>query len=220
MKATTWAVPTALATASLALGCYLAFGSEHPEAYRRSAANLAVLYAHIAGGSLMAVVGPFLLSRRSRRGSTLRLHRLFGRLYLSGALLAGAGGLYVSGLVEGAALSRLAFICGSSLWLLTGYLAYRRIREGDVRAHRGWAIRNYAITASFLTHGPWVALLVWAFPHLGLEAEWGRISGDWLGFSANLLVAELLVRAHLRRQILLPFVGANRRGSTTGERAT
>ena len=54
-------------------------------------------------------------------------------------------------------------------------------------------IRNCAITASFLPHGPWVALLTGAFPQLGLDAETGKTAADWAAFSTNLLVAELLI---------------------------
>ena len=99
--------------------------------------------------------------------------------------------------------SRLAFAC--AIWVLTGYLAYRRVRERRMRAHGEWMVRNYAVTASFLTHGLWVASLVALFPRLGLEAEAGKIVGDWLAFSSNLLVAELgVIRKPLRRGVRRP----------------
>lgn len=151
-------VPALLAAAAVLFGGYLAVGIEHREVYQGNSWNTALLYAHIAGGSLMVVLGPFLLSSRSRRGRSVAAHRWLGRAYLVGVLFAGLGGLYVARLVEyGGPLSRLAFACALSFWLLSGYLAYRRVREKAFRAHKGWMVRNYAITASFLTHGAWVA---------------------------------------------------------------
>ena len=183
-----------LAVAAAVLAGYLALGVEHREVYGGSITNTALLYAHIAGGSAMAVMGPFLLSKRSRGGRLRSAHRWLGRAYLVGVLFAGGGGLYVARLVEyGGPLSRLAFACASLLWLMSGYLAYRRVREKEFCAHRRWMIRNYAITASFLTHGPWVALLTGAFPRLGLDAETGKTAADWAAFSTNLLLAELSI---------------------------
>ena len=217
-KAKALGLPILLATVAVLLGGYLSFGMEHREAYRENAWNAAVLYAHIAGGSAMVVLGPFLLWGRSRSGRFVGAHRLLGRAYLAGVLFAASGGLYATRLVEyGGAPSRLAFACAFLLWLLTGYLAYRRIREGRVRAHRQWVIRNYAITASFLTHGAWVALFAYAAASAGLDPEAGKTAGDWWAFSANLAVAEVLLSGVLRRPLRGRF-GAGK-GAPSGRRS-
>lgn len=193
-KAKAAAVPILLATATVLLGGYLAFGMEHREVYQENGWDAAVLYVHIAGGSAMVVSGPFLLSARSRSKRFMGVHRLLGRAYLVGVLFAASGGLYLTRLVDyGGAPSRLAFACAFLLWLLTGYLAYQRIRERRVRAHREWMVRNYAITASFLTHGVWVAIFAYAAVSMGLDPEVGKTVGDWWAFTANLAVAEVLL---------------------------
>ena len=213
-EARTWGLPVVLAVVAVVLGGYLALGVEHPETYRRSAFNATALYAHIFGGSVMVIAGPFLLARRSRMGGFRIFHRWLGRAYLVGVLLASFGGLYVVRLVgEGGPLSRLAFACACLIWLLTGCLAYRLVRQRRFRDHGRWMVRNYAVTASFLTHGLWVVLLMAVFPRLGLEGEAGKAAGDWLAFSFNLLVAELFV-------IRKPLRGLSQRSCVTSVKKT
>ena len=109
-----------LATAAVLLACYLSFGMDHREVYRDNAWNAAVLYAHIAGGSAMVVLGPFLLSGRSRRGRFVSVHRLLGRAYLVGVLFALPFGLQLYELLSGGGVDREAFVRNAGAVLGSG----------------------------------------------------------------------------------------------------
>jgi hypothetical protein len=51
--------------------------------------------------------------------------------------------------------AQMGFAFLSILWLSTGFMAYKRIREKKVLIHRQWMIRNYALTFAAVTLRLW-----------------------------------------------------------------
>lgn len=189
-----WSISTVAVGAAAILAVYLTVGTTHRPAYRGHVLDTAVLYAHITGGAITATLGPILLSARSRRRGLIRAHRWLGRIYLTASLAGGIGGLYVTRLVErGGRPSQLGLAAGLLAWVVCSAFAYQRIRAGNAAAHRRWAIRSYALTANFLTHSSWVALLTTVDTTFGLPAVHGQQAADWLSWSVNLLLAQLLL---------------------------
>lgn len=118
--------------------------------------------AHIVGGMVALALGPigFLPALRLKRP---QWHRAVGRVYLLAVLLGGVAGLYMAMFAYMGAVTGLGFALLACLWLYTGARAFLSLRHGDVRAHRRWMIRNYALTlgavslrVQLLALSPWL----------------------------------------------------------------
>ena len=164
-----------------------------PDSARAAAAPLPVVV-HIVSAAVFAVLGAFQFAagfRRRRPG----WHRAAGRLVVVCGLLAGLAGLWLAlfyphGPNVGALLTafRLLFGCGMIAALVLGFAA---IRRGDVRRHRAWMMRAYAIglgAGTQMLTGLVAALLV------DPPTELSRALQDGAGWAINLAVAEWLIR--------------------------
>lgn len=133
-------------------------------------------------------IGPFLFVNRWR-SKWPSVHRWLGRLYLVGNLVGGLAGLYMATYAYGGPISRSGFALLGLLWLVTGLLAFVRIREGNVVAHRGWMIRNFALCLAAVMLRVQVPLLSQL---LDFAVAYRLIA--WTCWVPNLLVAEWLIR--------------------------
>jgi len=158
------------------------------------------LVLHVVGAAVALVTGPlqFWEGARLRFG---RLHRWVGRTYLSGVAVGGVASLVMAPFNTAGMVGFLGFGTLGVLWLWTSWRAYRAIRAGDVRAHRAWVIRSFALTYAAVTLRIWTAVLV------GVQAAAARDAFDFdaafanayhavtfLSWLPNLVVAELMVR--------------------------
>lgn len=154
----------------------------------RFAGYFTPLLFHTGGGIIALALGPWGFWARFRNNH-VRLHRLLGRIYLSSVLVSGTAGFYLAFSALGALPGRTGFGLLAVLWLATGSMAYRRIRQGDVQRHRRWMIRNYALTFSAVTLRLWLPLLF----ALGYDFPESYPTVAWLAWVPNLLVAELII---------------------------
>jgi uncharacterized membrane protein len=164
--------------------------------------RLAGLYVHAFAGGTALIIGPFqFLSRLRARRPTL--HRWMGRIYLIGILLSGlAAFLIAPGMISGL-VGEIGLLLLATLWLWTGWNAYRNIRAGNKDVHREWMIRNYALTFSAVTLRLWLGILIGTqIPFLetkyaddfdALFVEVYRVV-MWLAWVPNLIVAEMIVQ--------------------------
>ena len=153
------------------------------------------LWLHLAGGLTTVLLGPVQFLTQWRRRNP-RLHRLTGRIYLIGMLVAATGATGLIATSPAPFAIRLAFSATALAWLtiaLTGLIA---IRRGAVALHQRWMTRNYAVTlapiifrlslpiaiASGLTPSPiLIATLLWCswiVPLLICESV-RRLAGRW-----------------------------------------
>ncbi|WP_154794478.1 DUF2306 domain-containing protein [Occultella kanbiaonis] len=203
-RAAGWPVPVALIALSaipLAAGTLrlvqLAGGPESIPADARFAASTAPLVVHIVGAALYALVGAFQFVPRLRRGH-LSWHRRAGRVLAVAGLLVAGSALWMTllytakpGTGDLLYVLRLVFASAMAAFLVLGFAAVRR---RDIRAHRAWMIRAYAIglaagTQAF-TEGISIAVL-----------GAGELTGDLAkgaGWVINLAVAEWLIRRRVR----------------------
>ena len=149
---------------------------------------------HIVTAAIFAVLGAFQFAagfRRNRPG----WHRAAGRLLVACGLLVALAGLWLTlfyprGQNVGDLLSVFRLFFGSAM-LVSVVLGFVAIRRGNVRAHRAWMTRAYAIglgagtqmftglVASFLVSPP---------------TELSRALQDGAGWAINLAVAEWIIR--------------------------
>lgn len=115
-------------------------------------------YLHIVPGVLYLLGAPLQLSRRFRTRH-YDVHRRLGRVLLTFALISGtfaiAFGLPFS---WGGATEASATAVFGTWFLLCLVLAFRAIRRDDVRQHRRWMIRAFAVGVGIGTIRIWVGI--------------------------------------------------------------
>ncbi|MGR7026769.1 DUF2306 domain-containing protein [Geodermatophilus sp. URMC 62] len=144
---------------------------------------------HVLGSLVAMAIGPFQFLDSVRRRRPL-LHRYLGRLYLFGVATGGVGALWVAKEALSYPVGDLGFALLAAAWLTTGWLGYRSIRHRDVRQHRRWMVRNYALTYA-------AVMLRWQLPLLIVLGLSPALALTVTGFSAwlpNLLFAEWWLR--------------------------
>ena len=180
-------------------------------------AHLTMLLIHIVASMLAIVIGPFQFLPGIRKGRWLKVHRWLGRTYLLSILFGGLSGLYMAQFAYGGPITEAGFATLAVLWLYSGFMAYRHIRNKDLERHREWMIRNYALTFAG------VMLRLWMPTSYALGIDFllaYRVVG-WLCWVPNLLVAEWIIRGsrHSSQQIARPdtTVGARKTTQTNSD---
>jgi uncharacterized membrane protein len=162
-----------------------------PENARFFASPIPVVL-HIIGASVFCVLGAFQFVPRLRRGGW---HRIAGRLLVLCGLIAALAGLWMTlfyprppGDGDLLAAFRLVFGSGMAVALVLGFTA---IRRRDVKTHRAWVTRAYAIgvgagTQAVVT-GLWTAIV--SDPHGVVRTL--LLGAGWV---INLAIAEFIIR--------------------------
>lgn len=160
------------------------------------------LFIHAFSGGTALLLGPFQFLDGFRKRRPV-VHRWMGRIYLVSILIGGLSAFIIapgmiSGLVGEVGLMSLAI-----LWLWTGWNAYSSIRAGNIKAHREWMIRSFALTFAAATLRLWLgALIATQLPFL--QTKYG---GDfdalfvevyrvvmWLCWVPNIIFAEWFIQ--------------------------
>ncbi|ADJ47930.1 hypothetical protein AMES_6105 [Amycolatopsis mediterranei S699] len=149
---------------------------------------------HIFGASIFCVLGAFQFVPSLRRRRP-RWHRVAGRVLVPCGLIAALSGLWMTLFSElppgdGDLLTVFRLFFGTAM-AVSIVLATVAIRRRDVRRHRVWMTRGYAIGlgagTQVLTHVPWTLLV-------GVPGEFTRAMLMAAGWVINLAVAEWALR--------------------------
>ena len=157
----------------------------------RYAQHQAVALLHLVPGLLFLGLGALQLMPRVRNRH-LGFHRRLGRLLVASALVSGVFGLAAAIALPafGGVNTQVAVLFFGVLFLFAVTRAFVAIRRKQVQVHREWMIRAYALATGVATVrvvlGPLIAL-----SGLDMEAVFG--TSFWLGWSINLLVAEVWI---------------------------
>jgi len=177
----------------------LAGGAAITPANARFFASPLPVVVHIVSAGVYALLGAFQFAtafRRRRPG----WHRAAGRLVVLCGLLVGLSGLWMTLFYpwpkgDGALLYGLRLVFGSAM-VVSIVLAFTAIRRGDVRRHRAWMLRGYAIG---LGAGTQALILMAGELTLGPPSELSRALLMGAAWVINLAVAEWAIRKRLRR---------------------
>lgn len=164
---------------------------------QRFAQYITPLLFHAGGGAIALFLGAWNFWGVFRN-KYLDLHRWLGRIYLLAVFVGGTAGLYLALTAFGGLPTRIGFSTLAVLWLATAVMAYLRIRQGDVQAHREWVIRSYALTFSAVMLRLWLPL----FFSLGFNFPEAYTTVAWLCWVPNLLVAELIISSRKRQNLV------------------
>jgi uncharacterized membrane protein len=110
------------------------------------------LLPHGIAGACALLLGPMQFSDRLRNRFT-RLHRVVGRIYVAGVLVAAPLGFYIQFFQErtgGPRSFSIAAAVDATLWMMTTGIALFFILKGQVREHRQWMTRSFAVALVFL----------------------------------------------------------------------
>jgi len=110
------------------------------------------LLPHGLAGACALLLAPLQFSDRLRRRYAV-LHRVIGRIYVGGVLIAAPMGFYVQYFQERAGESRSFSIAASvqaTTWILTTLIALAFILNGKVDQHRRWMTRSFSVALVFL----------------------------------------------------------------------
>jgi uncharacterized membrane protein len=151
------------------------------------------IYPHAFFGIFAIAIGPFqFLSTMIKRR---KWHRWLGKVYLIAALGTGISGFYMAVYSYGGWVTHLGFGGMAASMILTTLVAYLKIRAGNVRAHREWMIRSYAVMFSAVTFRAWLGLLT---ASTGGEFLIAYGAASWLSWVLNLVWAEFYLRRTFR----------------------
>jgi len=103
---------------------------------------------HIVGATLSLFLGPVQFWK-TIRNRYLRYHRLAGKLYIVGSLVAGVSALRLS-IINDCIGCRYSLALLSILLLLTTSLAWITIRRRNIAAHKHFVIRSYTCALAFV----------------------------------------------------------------------
>ena len=187
-----------LSAIPLAAGAFrltqLAGGAEITPANARFFASPLPIVLHIVGASVYIILGAFQFASAFRRRWP-GWHRVAGRLVALCGLLVGLSALWMTlfypwpaGDGELLAAFRLLFGSGMVVSIVLGFAA---IRRGDVRRHRAWMMRGYALG---LGAGTQALTLAAGELTLGPPSELSRALLMGTAWVINLAVAEWAIR--------------------------
>ena len=106
-----------------------------------------LLFPHIAGGLTVLIVGPLQFSR-SLRERHPRRHRLLGKCYLVGVLVAAVPAMLMARHYP--AFLPYSVTLNAVLWLVNTAAAFLAARSRRFEQHRRWMARSFALTATFV----------------------------------------------------------------------
>jgi uncharacterized membrane protein YozB (DUF420 family) len=150
-------------------------------------------YLHIVPGVVYLVGAPLQLWRRFRERH-FTFHRRFGRVLLSLGLLSGVFALaFGVPFSFGGPWQSLATAVFGSWFLIALVLAFRAIRMGNVRMHRRWMIRAFAVGLGVGMIRVWIGLLGGTGI---LPFEQSFAPAFWLGLTMHVIAGELWLWWH------------------------
>jgi len=144
------------------------------------------MLAHGGAGALALILAPFQFSSRLRQRH-IRVHRVMGRLYVAGALIASVASVPVA-LTLGPPELVMAAVIQSLGWVLTIGVALYCVRTGRIQQHREWMMRSYPFAMVFV-----VARVILAIPAVERLGLMGLISVVWSTIAVAAFLPSFLI---------------------------
>lgn len=148
-------------------------------------------YIHVFSSPVIIVAGLLQFNRWILKHWP-KIHRISGYAYTTVVLfISGPAAFVMSLMANGGYGSQVSFTLLSVLWILFTYIAYLRIRKGNIRSHLVWNMRSFALTLSAVTLRAYVYLFNAYGPEMGQVETYIIVS--YLSWIPNLLIVELLI---------------------------
>ncbi|MDP4086704.1 MAG: DUF2306 domain-containing protein [Bacillota bacterium] len=147
------------------------------------------LYVHITFGSIALLTGAFQFNKKWRQKNKTR-HRTIGKTYVVSVVIAFLAGLYLAYYGTGGVTGVIGFYSLELAWITPTIIGFFKIRNHNIKEHKEWMFRSYAVTLTF------VSFRIFVIPVVGItRGNPGMLFGLTLIFSLifNLLIAELII---------------------------
>ena len=155
------------------------------------------LHAHVAGGMLALLAGPFQLWIGLNRGHPL-LHRILGIGYVIAVGTSSAAAFQLASKTGFGWVFGMGFSAMASAWIVTTGLATLAICRRNIEQHKAWMIRSYTVTFGFVSY----RMFIEVFRVLGLGTTVEQLTAAaWAGWSIPLLIVEVFLQG---REIFAP----------------
>lgn len=185
-----WALLTVLATAVAAYSLrYVLPHVPHPARLTNFVTHRVALTVHAAAASVALLIGPWQFAGGIRRRYP-RVHRAAGRGYAAAVLVGWVASVFVAVHAQTGMVASAGFLALGLCWITVTGVAIWHITQGNVRAHRRWMIRSFALTAAAIT------LRIYLVSALALNVDFlvAYPIIAWLCWVPNALGAELALR--------------------------
>jgi uncharacterized membrane protein len=149
------------------------------------------LLPHGIAGACALLLGPMQFSHRLRERFR-QLHRVAGRIYVAGVLVAAPLGFYIQYFQERMGDSRSFSIAAgvdAALWMTTTGIAMLFVLKGKVQEHRQWMTRSFAVALVFLEGRVIGGVTGWE--NLGTQASETIV---WACLAFSILAADLVLQ--------------------------
>lgn len=161
------------------------------QAYIHNKTWLTAFYTHVFTSILTLIAGLTQFSSLILK-EYRPLHRVMGKIYVGVILFVNfPAGMIMAFYANGELPSRIAFVLLDCLWFWFTLKALMEIKKGNIKRHKEFMIRSYALTFSAITLRTWKLVLSSLFT---IDALMLYQLDAWLGFVPNLLLAEWLIR--------------------------
>lgn len=161
------------------------FGYRSPRFGETLLSNQAFFVLHMAGATCSLFLGPIQFWSWFRN-RYLRIHRILGRIYVVGSLIAGVTALRLAFSFD-CEPCRYSLLLLSVLFIFFTAAAYYTIRGYEIEAHRQFMVRSYVCALAFV----FVRLPTdWLFVMIESPAERGIVR-EWFFSLAPLFAVEL-----------------------------
>jgi len=151
----------------------------------------AAFYTHVFS-SIFTLLAGFTQFSNSILKNHRNIHRFIGRAYAWNIFLINfPAGMIMAVYANGFLPSKIAFCILDCLWFTFTLKAVVEARRKNIKAHKQFMIRSYALTCSALTLRTWKLILS---SLLVISPISLYMIDAWLGFVPNLLFAEWLIR--------------------------
>lgn len=128
------------------------------------------------------------------------LHRILGRCYVYNILLINFPVAMIMAIYANGGLpTQIAFVLLDCLWFWFTLKAVTDVRKGNVKGHKEFMIRSYALTLSALSLRTWKMILV---NTTSLDVDTIYMIDAWLAFIPNLVVAEVIIHSNRNNGVL------------------
>ena len=172
---------------------YVALGERAyvPELAASFRARPLTVLTHTLFGPIALLSGLVNLLPAMRNRRRWAAHRWIGRTYLISVLALGLAGLVMSFHAVGGVWARVGFALLALATLATSVQAYRFIKRRDIKRHREWMLRSYALIFGAVTLRIWLPILIVIYGGQFIPAyQWVA----WLSWVPNLLFVEWIIR--------------------------
>jgi uncharacterized membrane protein YozB (DUF420 family) len=120
-----------------------------------------------------------------------KIHRFIGSLYFYLIVFVNfPAALVMAYYANGGIISQTAFLLLDVLWLYFTVRAVIYVKNRDIKKHREFMIRSYALTLSAITLRSWKLFFITFTP---LDDNLIYQIDSWLGFVPNIIIAEIVV---------------------------